>query len=341
MTFRERFLNGEAEFDEIFDLTDEWNYSDITCTLREYLGLTAEEEDVWVSDSDEALEELMYREKTRRILFVDLDGTLLNDRKEVTSKTGKAIERFLKNGNIFVITTGRALKSALQIAEAFGLNKPGCYIICYNGSQIYSIDEEKMLCTRSVPREDALFCFEQANRFGIHIQTYSETSVLCEEDDEEIRKYCKVQHLPYETGKPISSLLTWDPPKLIAIDSEDPQRVLQFRAFLEPQLEGRLELCLSQKEYLEVIPKDVSKGEALTWLCRELCIPVTHSYAAGDAENDIEMLHAAGTGIAMKNGSESAKQAADRVTDTDNNHDGLVPLLEEIIRLQEQEMRSR
>lgn len=45
MTFRERFMNHEAEFDEIFDLTDKWNFSDETCTLREFLGLNAEEEE--------------------------------------------------------------------------------------------------------------------------------------------------------------------------------------------------------------------------------------------------------------------------------------------------------
>ena len=48
MTFRERFMNHETEFDEIFDLTDKWNFSDETCTLREFLGLNAEEEDIWI-----------------------------------------------------------------------------------------------------------------------------------------------------------------------------------------------------------------------------------------------------------------------------------------------------
>ena len=47
MTFRERFMAGKADFEEIFDLTDEWNFSDETCTLREYLGLTAEGEGIW------------------------------------------------------------------------------------------------------------------------------------------------------------------------------------------------------------------------------------------------------------------------------------------------------
>ena len=63
MTFRERFMNHEDEFDEIFDLTDKWNFSDETCTLREFLGLNAEEEDIWISESDDALEQFMEQER--------------------------------------------------------------------------------------------------------------------------------------------------------------------------------------------------------------------------------------------------------------------------------------
>lgn len=63
MKFRERFMNRQAEFEELFALTDEWNFSDEPCTLREYLGLTAEEEDVWISESDEALEALLEKER--------------------------------------------------------------------------------------------------------------------------------------------------------------------------------------------------------------------------------------------------------------------------------------
>ena len=58
MKFRERFMLGEVPFDEIFSLTDKWNFSDEDCTLREYLGLTAKEEDIWISDSDDALEDV-------------------------------------------------------------------------------------------------------------------------------------------------------------------------------------------------------------------------------------------------------------------------------------------
>lgn len=61
--FKEKYLAGEIEFEEIDDYSQEWGFSDTTMTLREYLGLNAEEEDAWVSVGDEALQELLDRQK--------------------------------------------------------------------------------------------------------------------------------------------------------------------------------------------------------------------------------------------------------------------------------------
>jgi hypothetical protein len=62
-TFKERYLAGEAAFEEIDDETHKWGMSDETCTLREYLGLNADEEDIWISVSDEALQEMLDKQK--------------------------------------------------------------------------------------------------------------------------------------------------------------------------------------------------------------------------------------------------------------------------------------
>ena len=117
MTFRERYLEGTADFEEIFDLTDEWNFSDDPRTLREYLGLTEEEEDVWISESDEALETLMEKEKTRMLFLTDLDGTLLDDHKQISENPRRELERILARGHVICLATGRAMRSALQMAQ--------------------------------------------------------------------------------------------------------------------------------------------------------------------------------------------------------------------------------
>ncbi len=63
MTFREKYLAGQIPFEEIDRYVEEWNNSDDPRTLREFLGLSAKEEDVWIDDSDEALQELLDRER--------------------------------------------------------------------------------------------------------------------------------------------------------------------------------------------------------------------------------------------------------------------------------------
>ena len=61
--FKERYLAREIEFEEIDDYVDEWNNSDDTRTLAQFLGLNEEEEDVWIDEGDDALYELLEQQR--------------------------------------------------------------------------------------------------------------------------------------------------------------------------------------------------------------------------------------------------------------------------------------
>ena len=63
MTFKEKYLAGEIDFEASDDFIDEWNNSDDERTLAKFLGLNAEEEDVWIDDSDDALKEMLDKQK--------------------------------------------------------------------------------------------------------------------------------------------------------------------------------------------------------------------------------------------------------------------------------------
>ena len=328
MTFRERFMAGEAEFDEIFDLTDEWNMSDDTITLREYLGLTVEEEDIWVSDSDEALEEFMIRERTRKIFFADLDGTLLNDQKQITPAMRAVLNDIRSAGHLIVITTGRVLPSALRQAKKLGLDAPGCYIICCNGGQIYDPSRREFLHADSVSIPLVKKCVDAARENGIFIQSYTHDDVIADEDNDELRAYCSLQDLPWKIVPDLTeALVSCPPPKLLAIDTKEPGRLVGFRDHLQEIVGDELNLFLSNPWYLEIVPKGTDKGAAVRKVCDILGVPVERTLSAGDADNDIPMLKAAGTGVAMKNAFDTVKAAADIVTEEDNNHDGLLPIL--------------
>lgn len=331
MTFRERFMAGEADFEEIFDLTSKWNFSDEICTLREYLGLTVQEEDVWISVSDEALEELMEKEKRTKIFFTDLDDTLLNEKKEITVGNRKAIEELLAAGHFVVISTGRALPGARYQAERLGLIGKNCYIICFNGGQIYDTEHDKLIYRQSLPMEYLRPLFDAAHEFGINIQTYSDTHVLAERDSEDLQYYCELQHIQPLIVPDITQALDEAPAKVLALDFQHPERVNQFRDHLAQMCQGKMDLFLSHPSLLEVVPPQVNKGNAIRYLCDYLGIPLANSVSAGDAENDLTMIQAAGIGAAMCNGISLVKEAADYVTKADQNHDGVAEIIYKFI----------
>lgn len=331
MTFRERYMAGKTDFDEIYTLTEKWNFSDETCTLREYLGLTADEEDIWISESDEALEEYLNKEKNRRIFFTDLDGTLLNDEKKITEKNRKALEAIREKGHVIVLSTGRALPSAKRQAEELGLMGQDCYIVCYNGGQIYDTEKDALIYKQTVPMEEVRRVFDEAREFGISIQTYTATHILTEQDNEDLHTYVQIQKLPYRIVEDVVKALEEEPPKILALNYRDPGRIQEFRSYMEPSCQGKLDLFLSHAALLEFVPAGVNKGNAVRFLCGYLGIPVEHSVAAGDAENDLTMIRAAGIGAAMCNGEDFLKEAADYITRADNNHDGVAEILEKFI----------
>lgn len=331
MTFRERFMAGQADFEEIFDLTDEWNFSDETCTLREFLGLTAEEEDVWISESDEALEALMEKEKKRKIFFTDLDDTLLDRNKQITPGNRKAIKKMLKEGHAVVITTGRALTSAIKQAKELGLIGKNCYIICYNGGQIYDTEHKKLIHSQSIPMDLIRSALDDAYEFGVHAQTYNDTHVIAEHDNENFRKYCEIQLLDGIVVPDVTKFLEKDPPKILVLDYAVPENITRFRDHIQEKYAGKLDLFRSHVALLEMVPPGVNKGSAIRYLCSYLGIPIENSVAAGDAENDLTMIQAAHVGAAMCNGVSLVKEHADYITSADCDHDGVAEIIYKFI----------
>ena len=126
-----------------------------------------------------------------RILFTDLDGTLLNDKKEITPGNQAAVNEALAAGHKVVISTGRPLDSGMIIAQRAGLVREGCYVIAFNGGQIYDIYHKKTIFGKQLPMNLAKSVFQEAVNRGLHIQSYSDTEVLVLEDSMEIKRYVK------------------------------------------------------------------------------------------------------------------------------------------------------
>lgn len=265
-----------------------------------------------------------------KILFLDLDGTLLNDRKEVTPGNRRAIEEALAAGHRVVVTSGRPMKSSLAQAQQLGLAGAGCFVIAYNGAAIYDCTAGREVFRRELDLDVLYTVFEEGLRRGLYIQTYDQEDVVIEPwaNEDNARRYCSIIGLNYRVIGSVRQDLTGVPVKALFIDYQSREPLEDMERWLRENLSDRMDCFSSSPWFLEMVAPGMNKGAAVTELCARLGVPVENAVAAGDENNDVSMIRAAGIGVAMANAVPAARAAADYVTQRDNNHDGI----EEIIR---------
>lgn len=268
-----------------------------------------------------------------QILFTDLDGTLLNDQKEITPGNRRAMDAALARGKRIVVTSGRPLVSSLEQARRLELAGPGCFVIAYNGAVIYDCTSGEVVSRRPLAEEDLYAVFDEGRRCGAYMQTYDQEEVVIEAycNPAVAQWYSSQIGMTFRTVDDIRRDLTEVPVKALVVDRENTGILEEMERWIRAHLTGRVDCFRSSPHFLEMVTAGVSKGWAVEELCRRLNIPVAASVAAGDEANDISMLRAAGVGAAMCNGIPAAREAADYVTRQDNNHDGVAEIIERFL----------
>ncbi len=267
----------------------------------------------------------------KKILFTDLDGTLLNNRSQIDEKMKQALKAMTSKGHYLVLSSGRPLDSILEVKKLAGIDFPNVYIIASNGAVIYNCDTEEIIHEIRVSYDDVTDIWNFAKEHHVHVQTYTSDSIITATEDEEIAYYRQRIHLPLILSDTPLEILKQPPHKLLMIDLYDHARIAGIQTLLEQTYGDRLQTVFSNPYYLEVFAKEAGKGNSLRYLCDYLDIPLTNSYAAGDAENDLSMLQAAGTAIVMCNGTDEVKEHANIITKRSNDECGLADIICEYI----------
>lgn len=270
--------------------------------------------------------------KKTKILFTDLDGTLLDSNKQISAYTRQVLNDWTNAGHKLVLCSGRDINSVGNVKEYLNLTYSGMYLIGYNGGQIVECETGKTLYRISLTPSQILHIAKEAKTQGIHLHTYTDTHIVSPADDEELRFYRRVIKTPVLFSEDLSPIRESGACKCLAVELKDKDKIEAFRLSLLPWAEKEgITMIYSNPYYLEIFPSASGKGAAVRKLCELLSVNPALSVAAGDAENDISMIEAAGMGIAMANGSEDVKMAATTITEFDNNHDGLALVLRDLI----------
>ncbi len=264
----------------------------------------------------------------KKIFFTDLDETLLTREKTLTKATADTVAKIAQKGHYIAITSGRPLDSVMEARRLLPISDRGLFYIANNGGLIVNAQTRERIFESRLTMEETAYLLQESEKAGVHCHAYTENSVVAKSQSPELSFYQRTIHLPAVITDDIIGALGQTPPfKCLAISLEGRDRIEALRDSLLPWAQGRVTLICSTDRLLEMFPADAGKGAALKRLAEYLHVPLSRTLSAGDQDNDISMLQAAGIGVAMCNGSAGARAAADIVTERDNNHDGLVPYL--------------
>lgn len=261
------------------------------------------------------------------LLFTDLDGTMLRKDHTVSDKLRFGLLTLLKNGHGLIFSSGRPLPSILAVVETLHLPDKNCYVIANNGSLIYELCTKKIIYDIRFDLSLVDPVQKDAQRHGIHIQTYTQSEVVTPSWDEEVISYVERIKIPAICSPRLSDALSQAPYKMLAIDLYDHEKLKDFQAYIDKHYCDKITTLFSESSYLELINKNAGKGNALTFLCQYMSVPVENCYAVGDSYNDLSMIKAAGLGYAMANACDKLKSSADKTTTLDNEHDGIFEIL--------------
>jgi Cof subfamily protein (haloacid dehalogenase superfamily) len=244
--------------------------------------------------------------KKIRLIATDLDGTLLDETGSVPARNRDALVRAMERGVLVTIATGRMFRSANCFASEIGVKIP---LICYNGAMARSPDGGTLYHHRldlGIARR-ALAVFRER---GIYVQSYiDDTLYIRDADDEKFAFYLKHYGIMGEAIGDVIYEPSVPPTKLLAMTSgieESHVLTREFSGAFGPDLY----VTSSDANFVELMNPVVNKARGLTALACDLDVPMENVMALGDGENDVEMLRAAGVGIAMAGARQSAKEAA-------------------------------
>lgn len=270
-----------------------------------------------------------------RLLALDIDGTAVNSRDEVTPATRQAVRRACDAGIRVVLATGRRYRRALPIVERLGLDLP---LVTASGALIKHPLDHATIYRAELARETLCRMLAVINRGGHEAILYADTfadgfDFYCRTSSDHRAELAEFLELNAGCQREWPALID-DPPHGIfggfAMGSRDEMNALE--ALLQRELPGELYThVLRSPRYTgfmcEIAPAGATKWSGVLRLAAEWEIAPAEICAVGDDVNDIPMIAAAGLGVAMGNALDEVKAVADRVAPS-HDEDGLVEVVQ-------------
>lgn len=256
-----------------------------------------------------------------KLIAIDLDGTLLNNEGNVSSRTMDIISEVQERGHKVIIATGRHTDTAVPIAEKLALPDA---IICCNGALITNINAPEKTKSQPYQAQELVDLARVVQQTACEFFTVTEEAFHIDRRYERLSNYFLSRNVhvqPYEDVLQIASPIM---KTSIVGEINELDQVENYIRSSVPQLG----VIRSGEESIDIMHARASKGAAVKWLAEHYGIDQKNTIALGNYDNDISMLNYAYVGVAMNNAPLHVKATATVVTHS-NEEDGVAQFLEE------------
>lgn len=267
-----------------------------------------------------------------KLIALDMDGTLLNEDKEISLRNKVAIKKAREKGVKVVISTGRPISGIKKYMEQLGMNKEDDYAIVFNGSRIQKAKTGEVIFNRSLKGRELKELHRLSEKLNLNIHAFDGETCITNREN----YYSNMEAEWNGVDLKVVDFEDYDDEHEIvkAIMVEKPEILEKAEKLIPAEFYEKYTIVKSAPFFLEFIEKNSNKGEGVKALANHMGITMDNVICIGDAENDLHMIKYAGLGVAMGNAFEEVKKEADIITGT-NQEDGVALVIEKFILKEE------
>ncbi len=278
----------------------------------------------------------------KKLIISDLDGTLLNNKSELSKTTVDTIKEIIKQGHVFCISTGRPYRSAINFYNQLGLNTVmsllnGSCMLKPNNESFMPINLcfekhilEKILENKTIKKYvDYIIVEDFNNTYGIDVTKSIKL-------DETISKHFHLDSNSMDKIKSnnLNKIKNGINSILIVADSKYVDEIsFKIKSLLQTLVVRTWNIYDLKQTVIEVNSRYANKGSALKFLSSYYGVPFNEIYVFGDGDNDMDMMKLSSKAFAMKNSVTSVKLLSYKITNKTNDEDGVALALQKEFKI--------
>lgn len=264
-----------------------------------------------------------------KIIVLDLDGTLTNEKKEITPRTKEALIKAQEQGLKVVLASGRPTYGITALAEELELPRFEGYILAFNGGRIIDCKNNKVVFEQTLDERLVPKLYNSSREAGLEILTYKGEGIIAtKKADQYVQIEASINKMEVEEVNYFLEEIEYPINKCLIVG--DPTSLHELEQQLVEQLKGQMEIYRSASYFLECVPLGIDKAASLNQLIEKLDVQPEEIIACGDNYNDLSMINFAGLGVAMANAPIDIQKQADYVTYS-NEEEGVAHVVEKFI----------